>query len=161
MMEHISSEIIEQVISAVCYLDSNNIVHMDIKPENILFESKKENHIRLIDFHYAQLAPGTESLVLPEDIALASKMEEDEVLGTPYYIAPEVIKGSYGKPSDMWSIGVITYMMLTGVPPFNSKDAAEILGKVSLGQYSTLTLKECGCSIDAIDFIEKLLQLDP
>ena len=60
-------------------------------------------------------------------------MEEDEVLGTPYYIAPEVIKGSFGKPSDMWSIGVMTYMMLTGVPPFNSKDDAEILGKVSLG----------------------------
>ena len=61
----------------------------------------------------------------------------------------------------MWSIGVITYMMLTGVPPFNSKDDAEILGKVSLGQYSTLTMEECGCSNDAIDFIEKLLQVDP
>ena len=68
-------------------------------------------------------------------------------------MAPEVIAGKYGKQCDMWSIGVITYIMLTGVPPFNAKDDAEILGKVSVGQYSTLTLEECGVSDDAIDFI--------
>ena len=76
-------------------------------------------------------------------------------------MAPEVIAGKYGKQCDMWSIGVITYIMLTGVPPFNAKDDAEILGKVSVGQYSTLTLEECGVSDDAIDFIGKLLQKNP
>ena len=83
--------------------------------------------------------------------------EEQEILGTPYYMAPEVIEGRYTKQCDMWSIGVITYTMLTGVHPFNAKDDAEILGKISLGLYSTRTLKECGVSELAVDFIKQLL----
>ena len=61
----------------------------------------------------------------------------------------------------MWSIGCILYLMLTGVPPFNAKDDAEVLAKVATGKYSETTLKECGVSEKAIDFISNLLLLNP
>ena len=76
-------------------------------------------------------------------------------------MAPEVMNREYGKPADMWSIGVILYLMLTGVPPFNAKEDDEVLAKVVLGKYSETTLKECNVSGKAIDFISNLLLLDP
>ena len=61
----------------------------------------------------------------------------------------------------MWSIGCILYLMLTGMPPFNAKEDAEVLFKVQIGKYSETTLKECDVSDKAIDFIANLLLLDP
>jgi serine/threonine protein kinase len=59
----------------------------------------------------------------------------DEKLGTPYYIAPEVLAKSYGAKCDIWSIGVITYIILSGIPPFNGASDQEIMKKVKLGKY--------------------------
>jgi serine/threonine protein kinase len=62
------------------------------------------------------------------DFGLSHKLSEDELMhsvnGTPYYIAPEVLAGAYSYPIDMWSIGVMTYIMLSGTPPFNGKNNA-------------------------------------
>ena len=78
----------------------------DLKPENILLEQNKEfDQIKIIDF-------GT-SLVYDPNKSL------DEKLGTPYYIAPEVLNKSYNSKCDIWSCGVITYILLSGMPPFN------------------------------------------
>lgn len=101
--------LIKQVLSCINYCHSAKIVHRDLKPENILLEQNKEfDQIKIIDF-------GT-SLVYDPNKKL------DEKLGTPYYIAPEVLGKSYGSKCDIWSIGVIVYILLSGIPPFNGKD---------------------------------------
>ena len=89
------------MLSCVNYCHKNNIVHRDLKPENILLEQNKEfDQIKIIDF-------GT-SLVYDPSKPL------DEKLGTPYYIAPEVLNTSYNSKCDIWSVGVITYILLSG-----------------------------------------------
>lgn len=76
-------------------------------------------------------------------------------------MAPEVIKRKYNEKCDVWSIGCILYVMLTGFPPFNGTEDAEIIAKVRLGKYSLQTLKGCGLSDQCIAFIQKLLTVDP
>jgi len=83
-------------------------VHRDLKPENILFEGiKVDSIIRVIDF------------------GMSHKVESDKIMngmiGTPYYMAPEVIDGDYTNKCDVWSCGVIIYILLCGYPPFNGK----------------------------------------
>lgn len=83
-----------------------------MKPENILFESKsKEAQVKLIDFGLAKYY---------NKIAGAAHTVMKTRIGTPYYMAPEVIDGAYDESCDMWSIGVITYCLLCGYPPFNA-----------------------------------------
>lgn len=76
-------------------------------------------------------------------------------------MAPEVIKRKYNEKCDVWSIGCILYVMLTGFPPFNGTEDAEIIAKVSLGKYSLKTLEEGEFSEQCIAFIQKLLTFDP
>lgn len=83
-------------------------MHRDLKPENILFEGiKVDSIIRVIDF------------------GMSHKVESDKIMngmiGTPYYMAPEVIDGDYTNKCDVWSCGVIIYILLCGYPPFNGK----------------------------------------
>lgn len=84
-----------------------------------------------------------------------------EPFGTPYYMAPEVIEGTYDEKCDLWSIGCILYVMLTGFPPFGGAEDAETLAKVSRGKYSEETLIECELSEACIDLVKKLLVFDP
>lgn len=84
-----------------------------------------------------------------------------EPFGTPYYMAPEVIEGNYDEKCDLWSIGCILYVMLTGFPPFGGAEDAETLAKVSRGKYSLETLEECELSPACIDLVQKLLVFDP
>ena len=99
--------IIEQILSAVCYIHSKNIVHRDLKPENILLEnrSKEDYFIKLIDFGTACTFNKKDKLTLR--------------IGTSYYMAPEVIKKSYNEKCDIWSCVVILYILLVGYPPFD------------------------------------------
>jgi len=100
--------LMKQVLSCINYCHQSNIVHRDLKPENILLEQNKEfDQIKIIDF-------GT-SLVYDPNRNL------DEKLGTPYYIAPEVLNKNYNEKCDIWSAGVITYILLSGMPPFNGQ----------------------------------------
>jgi len=115
--ERDAAVLIRQVLSCVNYCHKNNIVHRDLKPENILLEPSKElDQIKIIDF-------GT-SLVYDPEKPL------DEKLGTPYYIAPEVLNKNYNSKCDIWSVGVITYILLSGAPPFNGSDDKEIMKQV-------------------------------
>ncbi len=96
------------------YIHSKNIIHRDIKPENMLFE-KGSNLIKIIDF----------------GIATAKKTDKlTERLGTPYYIAPEILCKSYDEKCDLWSCGVILYMIIFGSPPFSGADEVEIMRNV-------------------------------
>lgn len=104
-----AAEIMRQILSAVVYCHENSIVHRDLKPENLLLELKKSfaegNTVKVIDF-------GT-SIEFTRDEKLNAR------LGTAYYIAPEVLRGEYDEKCDVWSCGVILYILLCGYPPFN------------------------------------------
>ena len=110
-----ASKVMKQILSAVFYLHSNHIVHRDLKPENIMLTQKPKNgnyQIKLIDF-------GTAKIFRP-----GKKM--NKFIGTSYYIAPEVIKERYDEKCDVWSCGVILFILLCGYPPFNGNTNVDI-----------------------------------
>jgi len=112
--EDMASNIMKQILSAISYLHSQNIVHSDLKAENIMFfrDDEEDLHWKLIDF-------GMASKYNPE-----KKMSH--IQGTPYYIAPEVLKNWYDSKADIWSLGVLLYIMLSGSPPFRATTLKEI-----------------------------------
>ena len=134
-------------MSCINYCHQNHIVHRDLKPENILLEQNKEfDQIKIIDF-------GT-SLVVEEGKKL------DEKLGTPYYIAPEVLAKNYGAKCDIWSCGVITYIVLSGIPPFNGSTDTEIMKRVKEGKFNFNDPVWNKIGDQAKDFITQLLIKD-
>lgn len=136
------------MLSCVNYCHKNNIVHRDLKPENILLEPSKEfDQIKIIDF-------GTSLVYDPEK-------QLDEKLGTPYYIAPEVLNKSYNSKCDIWSVGVIVYILLSGQPPFNGSDDKEIMKKVREGKVHFDGPQWQKISTEAKNFIKRLLTYDP
>ena len=123
--------IMKQVFSCIFYCHSKSIVHRDLKPENLLIDKvvgeekdpdKKRFKIKIIDF-------GTSGVFDPNDSL-------KEKIGTPYYIAPEVIKKKYNEKCDIWSCGVIMYLLLVGYPPFNGSSDKQIIQAVLRGEYS-------------------------
>ena len=111
------TKIIFKVLLAIVHCHNRGVTHRDLKPENILFESEeKDAEIKLIDF------------------GLSRKYDKEQkmhsILGTPYYVAPEVLKGEYDEKCDIWSIGAMTYLMLCGEPPFNGNSNNEIFKKI-------------------------------
>ena len=121
-----------------------NIVHRDLKPENLLLNrDQKDPKITIIDF-------GTSGIFDPNQ-----KMQQK--YGTPYYIAPEVLNNSYDEKCDLWSIGVILYILLCGYPPFNGSNDEQIIKKVKEGKYRTDEEEWQNISSDAIDIINQLL----
>jgi len=126
------------------YLHKNNICHRDIKPENfLLYKKDSEKHIKLIDFGLSKKISKQEILTMPN--------------GTPYYIAPEVLKGSYTQLCDNWSMGVVMFIMLSGKPPFGGKSNNDILNSVLHGNYNYDHVAWKSISPQAKDFIDHLL----
>lgn len=140
------AEITLCLLKVVLFLHHNNIVHRDLKPDNILFAVPGVyQSLKLIDFGLA--------------ITRNSKKEEYRV-GTPYYMAPEMILGNYVFESDIWSIGVILYVMITGVQPFRAKTKEKIFEKITEGKYHKTYLNEANCSFELKDLIKKTLVRD-
>jgi calcium-dependent protein kinase len=136
--------IIFKLLSAIVHCHSLGIVHRDLKPENILYENKSEfSEIKIIDF------------------GLSRKLFNDDdlhsIVGSPFYVAPEVLDGNYDAKCDVWSIGVITYCLLSGRPPFYSQNKEELFKKIkSVPVAFTHKIWE-NISESAIDFIQTLL----
>lgn len=128
-----ASTCIQQVLTAINYCHEKNIMHRDLKPESLLLDSHKDNIIKLIDFGMAQTRNAKKA------DPNRSKTDEDlpTKLGNAYYIAPEMLQNVVTRKSDVWSIGVILFLLLTGVPPFNGDDDKEIIEKVKTGKYNT------------------------
>lgn len=142
--ERQAAQIMQQLFSAVAYLHDNNIIHRDLKPENILLEEKHDYlNIKLIDFGTAVLHHGNERV--------------RGAIGTAYYIAPEVVMGSYDKKCDLWSCGIIMYILLSGCPPFEGDSDREIVEKVKKGKYSLEGQAWTNISSQAKDLIGSLL----
>ena len=113
-------KILQQIISAIEYCHNNGICHRDLKPENILYlneGSEENNPIKIIDF-------GLSHGIIP-----FKRLKS--LVGTKYYIAPEILKGSYTEKCDIWSAGVILYIILSGNHPFDGENIDEIYNKIS------------------------------
>ncbi|CAI2362808.1 unnamed protein product [Moneuplotes crassus] len=145
LKESEACDIIEQLVKSIRYLNTLGVVHRDLKPENIMI-NKKTFQIKILDFGL--------SAYFDESSQLRSKV------GTPYYVAPEVLNGEYGKECDMWSVGVICYILLVGYPPFNSKNLKKIYEKIREGKPDYYQSEWENLSKDALDFTNKCIQKD-
>ncbi|KAF3456783.1 hypothetical protein FNV43_RR01437 [Rhamnella rubrinervis] len=110
-----AASVMSQLMEAIAHCHRLGVAHRDIKPDNILFDQR--NRIRLADFGSAEILKEGESM--------------SGIVGTPYYVAPEVLSGrDYSEKVDVWSAGVVLYIMLAGFPPFYGESAVEIFEAV-------------------------------
>ena len=146
-----ASYIIYQILSAINYCHKMNIIHRDLKPENI-FIVKREDYDN--DLLFIKIG----------DFGTAKWFEENKiernVVGSCYYIAPEVLEKKYNEKCDLWSIGVIMYILLSGKPPFNGVNDEEIYKKILNGSYDLKSEPWDKISKEAKDLIYKLLLKD-
>lgn len=139
---------VRQMLGALFYLHRRGVCHRDLKPENFLLSSSlPEADLKLIDFGL--------SARVQAGVALKTRS------GTPYYVAPEVLSGSYDEKCDLWSIGVLTYVLLCGYPPFNGNSDKDILVRVKSGKFVFPDSEWKTVSASAKDFVSKLLELKP
>lgn len=149
--ENQAASIFFKILRCINYLHNIGICHRDIKPENFMFESSCEDaDIKLIDFGFS-----------------TKFLEEDEIrqmkstVGSPRYLAPEVLEGKYGPKCDMWSLGVLLYVMLSGRFPFSGHTHQEIFWNIQVGKVNFKSKVWLKVSQEAQDLIKKLLTTDP
>mmetsp|Transcript_15505 Transcript_15505/g.32738 ORF Transcript_15505/g.32738 Transcript_15505/m.32738 type:complete len:504 (-) Transcript_15505:72-1583(-) len=142
--------VMQQMIGSIYYMHKNNVCHRDLKPENFLFLSKepiRKNVLKLIDF-------GLSAAFAPNQVFHTKA-------GTPYYVAPQVLSGTYDQASDLWSCGVIMYVLLCGYPPFFGDSDADVLNLVRKGSFSFNPSDWKSVSEDAKNLIRSLLKMNP
>jgi calcium-dependent protein kinase len=147
--EKYSAFIMYQLFSAINYCHKMHIVHRDLKPENILIVNKDQDGypiIKVCDF-------GTSKIFEKGKI-------ERKLVGSSYYIAPEVLKKKYNEKCDLWSCGVIMYILLSARPPFAGEDDNDIMERVIIGEYDLESPPFNKLSKNALDLIKKLLTMD-
>ena len=143
-----------QVLSGLYYLHTKNIVHRDLKLENILIsEIEKDNNtnekyfwVKIIDFGTAKI--------------FEKNKNEKAVVGSSYYIAPEVLHKNYNEKCDTWSVGVILYMLIVGRAPFDGKSDDEIIENIEKGEFNSKHPKMLNSSDEVQDLVKKLLEVN-
>uniref|UniRef100_A0A1B6DCZ5 Serine/threonine-protein kinase n=1 Tax=Clastoptera arizonana TaxID=38151 RepID=A0A1B6DCZ5_9HEMI len=145
LSERITKFLITQILVALKHLHSKNIVHCDLKPENVLLSSDSDfPQVKLCDFGFARI--------------IGEKSFRRSVVGTPAYLAPEVLRNKgYNRSLDMWSVGVIVYVSLSGTFPFNEDEDINEQIQNAAFMYPPNPWKEI--SSNAIDLINNLLQV--
>jgi len=140
--------LVKKIVSAIDYLHKQNIAHRDLKPENLLVKSVEDDtEVKIADF------------------GLSKIIDKDKMMqtacGTPGYVAPEVLNAEgYDKEVDMWSVGVITYILLCGFPPFYSDSVPEVFEQIMKAEYDYPEEYWDEISAEAKDFIDHLLVVD-
>ena len=148
--EQRSHRIFSQMIDATAYLHSHNVVHRDLKPENVLLCRPDSDDIKLSDFGLSRI------------VGDGSTMKT--LCGTPQYLAPEVLndelsRRGYDKAVDLWSLGVVLYVLLTGMAPFNENK--NLVDEVKNGRYSFPAQHWASKSRASVQLIRSLLCMDP
>jgi len=151
--EKLAANVMKQILSAMQFCHKNQILHRDLKPENIIIDSSENSEtddelpfIKVIDFGTAE--------IFKKDSLLSKQ------IGTPYYIAPEVLNNLYNEKCDLWSCGIIMYILLSGCPPFYGRNDKEIYTSIRSGKFSFRQKVWESVSQEAKNLITKLLDLD-
>ncbi|KAK6942508.1 EF-hand domain [Dillenia turbinata] len=146
--ERKAAELIRTIVSATEACHSLGVMHRDLKPENFLFVDEKEDSaLKTIDF-------GLSVFFKPGEYF-------SDVVGSPYYVAPEVLRKCYGPAADVWSVGVILYILLSGVPPFWAETEQAIFEEVLHGDLDFSSDPWPSISESAKDLVRKMLVRDP
>eukprot|EP00494_Astrolonche_serrata_P033785 UN34054 len=144
-----AAKVIVQICDALVYLHERNIVHRDLKPENLLLTDKSDNYdVKIIDFGLAKRS--AEKMSMP--------------CGTPGYVAPEILKRKpYHKEVDIWSLGVIMYILLCGFPPFHEDggNLKKLYKQIRAGKYSFPAKFWSNISDAAKTLIRQMLTVKP
>ncbi|OVA02010.1 Protein kinase domain [Macleaya cordata] len=145
--EEDAKAVMVQILSVVAFCHLQGVVHRDLKPENFLFSTKDEaSQLKAIDF-------GLSDFVKPDE-------RLNDIVGSAYYVAPEVLHRSYGTEADMWSIGVIAYILLCGSRPFWARTESGIFRAVLKADPSFEEAPWPSLSSEARDFVKRLLNKD-
>lgn len=147
--EREARDLVKVLLESIKFIHDANVVHRDLKPENLLLSSLEDDaDIKLADFGFAKKVAVSEGLVT--------------ACGTPGYVAPEILQARpYGKEVDIWSIGVITYILLCGYPPFHHDNQGMLFRIIKSGRYEFDSPYWDDVSAEAKDLISKMLVLNP
>ena len=140
------------MLKAIKYLHEQGVAHRDLKPENILLKDTSEDaEIKITDFGLSKIFSSD----------LEGEVTMKTACGTPGYVAPEVLMHDvYSSQVDLWSVGVIVYILLCGFPPFYGDNDNQMFRKIKAGQYKFLSPYWDPISADAKEFVSKLLTVD-
>jgi len=147
-------QIIGDLASAIAYLHKNDIVHRDLKLENILVHKNEENgrlHIKVTDFGLS---------VVKDGVGHENMMQQ--FCGTPIYMPPEIVDNkTYSQQCDVWAMGVITYYLLSGAPPFKARDEETLYEYIKKGEINFHDEHIKNCTESAHNCIQGMLKVDP
>lgn len=137
------------LLEAVQFLHNRNVCHRDLKPENLLLKNhESDTNVKIADFGFAKRVENSELL--------------STQCGTPGYVSPEVVNGEkYGLEVDMWSVGVILYILLGGYPPFIANDQKELFRMIKAADYEFHDMYWCDITSTPKDLISRLLEPNP
>ena len=151
MKEIDAAVLMKTIIKALIHWHANNIIHRDIKLENIMFKSKEitdYSDIQLIDFGLSKSKEGGFGML-------------STIVGSPYFTAPEVFEGNYGKEWDVWSCGVVLYVLLGGDYPYNADTIPSLYSKIQRKDPKFKPEKWGNISSEAKDLIKSMLNRNP
>ncbi|CAI5465113.1 unnamed protein product [Closterium sp. Yama58-4] len=148
LSERSAAAVTGRLVEALLWCHGKGVVHRDVKLENILLKQRgSDTDIRLTDF-------GMAAEVRPGEVLT-------ELIGTPYYMAPEVLAGSYGAEADIWSAGVVLYILLCGLPPFYAASNEGIFDAIRSKPVQFKAAKWNGVSSAAKQLISSMLEKNP